>query len=106
MPMAVIDTRLDHYAVIASNRPDVVYVWNHRSALTIPERFSPITLEPNHSLDADLRTLSALLAHNGAVVFYDDPTNVRDYLASEAQVVHALGLRLVDSFPGSRIYAG
>ena len=39
------------------------------------------------------------------MVFYDDPTNPRPYLATEAQVVRTAGLRLVASFPGARIYA-
>ena len=105
MPMAAIDARLDRYRVVATNRPEVVYLWTHRPSLAVPERFSPITLEPNRQLGVQLRQLAGSLAGDGAVVFYDDPTNPRPYLATEAQVVRTAGLRLVASFPGARIYA-
>jgi hypothetical protein len=105
MPMSVIDTRLAHYEVLASNYPDVVWLWAHRSSLTIPERTDPLTLHPNPALTAQLNELSNTLAHQGAVVFYDDPLNPRSYLVPEASLVRALRLHLVEGFPGARIYA-
>jgi hypothetical protein len=105
MPMSGIDARLAHYDVLASNYPDVVWLWAHRSSLTIPERTDPLTRDPNPALTAQLNELSNTVAHHGAVVFYDDPLNPRSYLVPEASLVRALRLHLVVTFPGSRIYA-
>ena len=105
VPMGKITARLARYAVVASNRPDVVYFWLHRSALTIPQLISPNTTLPNRQVDVELKSLSTTLDRDGVFVYFVDPANPRAYLSPEGSVVTACGMHLVANFPDVRIYA-
>ncbi len=104
VPTASVRRALSGYLVLASNRPDVMYFRIGRSALSVPKRFDPESLQVNRSLPLQLSELRHTLADRGALVVFLDPTNPRPYLAGTTQLIHALGLLRVASFPHTQIY--
>jgi hypothetical protein len=105
VPTTQIAAALKPYPVIASNRPDIVYFWLHRSSLSLPQTINPVTTKTNPDVTAQLEALVATLKAGGAFINIDDPSVPMWYLVGEGQVLKALGFRKVASFKDAQIYA-
>jgi len=92
-------------SVIYTNAPDAIYLLDHRSTSSVPERVDFSTLKANTRFHAQLGEIRHTLgAHRGFVV-YVRGLGRDSFLPTESSLEQDLSLRLVRDAPDGAIYA-
>ena len=95
---------LTRNARIYSNCPDVIRFLAEKESLSIPEKISPLTMEPNHQYKEEIEAMCEDIRNNNAILVYFKLIDWKWFLPTPDEVESICQISILKQLSDGTIY--